>query len=1092
MKVNTQIGTGFFNTIEVVEKYDIDALKEMSENPAIFETEPKEDIGLDIYYEMDQAFPAEINGKSNENFAKIGSTVQTDFPDSFIKTWKDVGSTAGWTADITQGSNIVIVNSPNLTRYDLIGSKVSSGGFVPTTPLGQSPANSLVPAYFPQFALDPSGVPTTTPVELLVESIDNYNITLSLEATATATNVPIVFTRVSLPKIKHWSDNILTLDCKVVGPQTQTGLGYYADNVALPIAMGADFNSLIFNRLDGGTISGGIFEDLNNPVPSLAFNGVDTNPNGFMELIMRRNTSNAKIDLNWFNCYSFGNGVESDRVRDDYNAVRIDKGVKASTTLSVKYMEERKKHSLIYSGIYNNASGVNNTNQFIMAEKITKDLNPRHGSIQKLHAREGDLITLCEDKVFKILANKDALFNADGNPQMIATTKVLGQATPMGGEYGISKNPESFASQAYKSYFSDKARGVVLKLDGQGLVPISDHGMKDYFADNLPNSADIIGSYDDKKDSYNITITGSENTTVSFGEKTNGWTSFKSFMQEGGVSLNNRYYTFKNGRMWRHHQSSTARFYGARTNPSVNVLFNQLPGSVKSFGSLNYEGSQSRITQNIVDGEYNNNLASAGWFVSRGNTDLQQTDVLEFKSKENKWFSRIKGEAYSANNVDLSEFSFQGIDIASSIVENNTIINGCTDIAALNYDPLATNDDGSCCFDYGCTDSQIGFYPATNGLDRFGNLCAFPCQDNTGAPIGFAAADYNPKFDCCPPTGPCCNYPANIYGCTDPLAANYYAAASFDDGTCCYGGCMDPLATNYNSLACTDDGSCIYNTPCQQGTVGGEAQVGTGMYPNIQYQGTSGDFSNSNHATITGDDLINNNITVGCEIENTYLPIGTTITSIVPSANQSTSGNYAVYLSNVFNNAPTPIFQLNNNLPQNDYLDFNYTCGTCNSYNLKVRDLGDLDIQGAVSNGYTVTENDLGMFQVGSQTPNVAYLLITGDQGNTIKNSYFEIQGAQISSQFPPTYAGGSLPSEVAFVKFENSDNLVYLNYTDPNGTDPNPNYDPLFVPGPTNTVVVIVALYPFVMPNNDLDLAIDIDGDANVIGSVVNNITLT
>ena len=34
------------------------------------------------------------------------------------------------------------------------------------------------------------------------------------------------------------------------------------------------------------------------------------------------------IKLSWFNCYSFGNGVESDRIRDDFNAPTIDNGVK--------------------------------------------------------------------------------------------------------------------------------------------------------------------------------------------------------------------------------------------------------------------------------------------------------------------------------------------------------------------------------------------------------------------------------------------------------------------------------------------------------------------------------------------------------------------------------------------------------------------------------------------------------------------------------------------------------------------------------------------------------------------------------------------
>ena len=39
-----------------------------------------------------------------------------------------------------------------------------------------------------------------------------------------------------------------------------------------------------------------------------------------------------------------------------------------------------------------------------------------------------------------------------------------------------------------------------------GLTPISNHGMKDWFRDNLKLSNKLVGSYDDKKDEYNITL----------------------------------------------------------------------------------------------------------------------------------------------------------------------------------------------------------------------------------------------------------------------------------------------------------------------------------------------------------------------------------------------------------------------------------------------------------------------------------------------------------------------------------------------------------------------------------------------------------
>ena len=214
-----------------------------------------------------------------------------------------------------------------------------------------------------------------------------------------------------------------------------------------------------------------------------------------------------QMGLSWFNCFNFGNGIESNRIRDDFNTMQITNGAKASATLEEPYQEEQRKNGLIYSGIYNSNSATNNLNQFIMAEKITKDLNPTYGSIQKLFSRSTDLVAFCEDKTIKIIANKDALFNADGNPQLISSSNVLGQAVPFSGDYGISKNPESFASESYRAYFTDKQRGAVLRLSMDGLTPISDAGMHDYFRDALQDfDIECIGTYDAYKKQYNLTI----------------------------------------------------------------------------------------------------------------------------------------------------------------------------------------------------------------------------------------------------------------------------------------------------------------------------------------------------------------------------------------------------------------------------------------------------------------------------------------------------------------------------------------------------------------------------------------------------------
>ena len=409
-------------------------------------------------------------------------------------------------------------------------------------------------------------------------------------------------------------------------------------------------------------------------------------------------THGTSRPLNWHNCYSFGNGVESNRISDDFNAPTIAKGVKASMPLAEQYKTERRKSGLIYSGLYNSTSGINSLNQFIAAEAITKDLNPEYGSIQKLNQRDTDLTVLCEDKCLKVLANKDALYEASGNPQLTATNRVLGQATPYVGDFGISKNPESFASYGFRAYFTDKARGAVMRLSRDGLTAISEHGMRNYFKDKLAESDFLLGTFDDTKKLYNLTClqsvfgthkSSAKNDTISFKEQVKGWTSRKSFLPEAGVSLNNIYYTFKSGEMWAHDFATRNTFYGAgyRYQPtstsnfegsSITVVLNDSPEVIKSFKTISYEGTQGRVLQEESDSDNTvyNITGHDGWHVESMISNKQTGYIPEFIEKEGKWFNYIKGEATyfnsgADNNLDSKEFNVQGIGVATNIQDTS-------------------------------------------------------------------------------------------------------------------------------------------------------------------------------------------------------------------------------------------------------------------------------------------------------------------------------------------------------------------------------------------------------------------------------------
>ena len=119
--------------------------------------------------------------------------------------------------------------------------------------------------------------------------------------------------------------------------------------------------------------------------------------------------------------------------------------------------------------------------------------------------------------------------------------------------------------------------------------------------------------------------------------------------------------------------------------------------------------------------------------------------------------------ASSASSAPLGYYYFYyDLEVEAKCNGGVTVISGCTDPNAYNYNPNATFDDGSCCLIAGCTDPSAINYSS--------NACF-----NDGS----------------------CIMPVN--GCTDPLAVNYNPNANVDDGSCCFGDLLtiDIQTDNY-------------------------------------------------------------------------------------------------------------------------------------------------------------------------------------------------------------------------------------------------------------------------------------------------------
>ncbi len=210
-----------------------------------------------------------------------------------------------------------------------------------------------------------------------------------------------------------------------------------------------------------------------------------------------------------------------------------------------------------------------------------------------------------------------------------------------------------------------------------------------------------------------------------------------------------------------------------------------------------------------------------------------------------------------ACEVECTPFDALGFMGEIEIVDCDELVYGCDDPNALNYDPEATVNNGSCEYDN------------SNGCDCDYSTDEVICVDFGEGNIG----ELHPcDLECIQWFAPLiivdCDGDDFVYGCTDPAALNYDENATWDDGSCEYEedpngcdcdwsseemvcisfgdgdmfpvhaceiecglwafdgvdmefeivdcddiayGCTDPAALNYDENATWDDGSCQYD-----------------------------------------------------------------------------------------------------------------------------------------------------------------------------------------------------------------------------------------------------------------------------------------
>jgi len=141
--------------------------------------------------------------------------------------------------------------------------------------------------------------------------------------------------------------------------------------------------------------------------------------------------------------------------------------------------------------------------------------------------------------------------------------------------------------------------------------------------------------------------------TLTYSDSVQGWPSFYSYIPDWMIGMNNYFYTFKGGNIYRHNVNATRNnFYGEQFTSQITSVFNTSPLENKLFKTIALQGDDA-------------------WEAVPIETDIQNSGYIEkawFEKKEQVYFAFIRNSGdVPAGTDEYALRSLNGIGRSQSV-----------------------------------------------------------------------------------------------------------------------------------------------------------------------------------------------------------------------------------------------------------------------------------------------------------------------------------------------------------------------------------------------------------------------------------------
>ena len=353
------------------------------------------------------------------------------------------------------------------------------------------------------------------------------------------------------------------------------------------------------------------------------------------------------FDTGFYNGYAWGNGVESYKIKDDFNGNALDFRFRPNGIDPNGYTQKWRKNDITYSGLYNGDFKINDLNLFNPALINWKELPTEYGEIQKIVSTDGDISVFCNDKVINVYYGKSIIADLQGNESVALTNEVLGGFQELGYPFG-TQNPESVIKTNEGLVFVDKKRARYLLKSERQIAELNPDGSGHHYqgVKEIKEHNNFLASYNQAHGEYVFGLDHSK--AIVFAPSKKGFSHYYDFNFDYIKGMNGKHFTAYRGIVYEDEVTDNA---------------NSFAGSQHKEGKLKYVVNPEMGIDKIYKALKLQSNTPWDVFIKTNLTETLFTSEA-FTQKESYFFSEIYRDTATLQNS-------QGIGVIQNIVGNN-------------------------------------------------------------------------------------------------------------------------------------------------------------------------------------------------------------------------------------------------------------------------------------------------------------------------------------------------------------------------------------------------------------------------------------